>query len=182
MDRYREQHTLGNEHKQIIAFFTVFSKGTREMFNTCYPAIYRHYRLHDMEMPVIHYVDNPEEVQAAIGRKPAIIPSLSDGARFQSRQFLGFGLNSIMLCDDLTNADMCARALLAEMDENRLIGLDIEWDAFGQGDSTGRPTTVGLSCGQFVVIVHTAKLPAGLPQPFIDILEDASIRSARTLL
>ena len=25
-------HTLGNEHKQIIGFYTVFSKATREMF------------------------------------------------------------------------------------------------------------------------------------------------------
>ena len=81
-------HTLGNEHKQIIAFFTVFSKGTREMHNTCYPTIYRRYRLHDMELPITHYVDNPEEVQALLGREPAIIPSLSDGARFGSAMLL----------------------------------------------------------------------------------------------
>ena len=74
-------HTVGNEHKQIIGFYTVFSKATREMFNTCYSKIYRRYRLFDMEMPVTHYVDNPEDVQKAIGSEPAIIPSLSDGAR-----------------------------------------------------------------------------------------------------
>ena len=43
-------------------------------------------------MPSVHYVDNPRQVQMALGGDPAIVPSLSDGSKYRSKRYLRFDI------------------------------------------------------------------------------------------
>eukprot|EP01048_Picozoa_sp_COSAG05_P017975 COSAG05_NODE_2550_length_2913_cov_5.862829_1_plen_801_part_00 len=172
-------NTLGNEHHQIIGFWTVFSKATREMMSVGYGGVVRRYRLHGMPMPTVHYVDNPRQVQALLGGEPAIVPSLSDGSKYHSRNYLRYG-NNIMICDNIASAIGCVAALRANI-KNACIGFDIEWEyvphtisATTDTDTTQRPTVLSFGTQDLVVILHMAKLRT-VPTPFVEIMQDAAV-------
>ena len=52
------------------------SKAVLEMHQITYSGLYRRYRMHDFEMPVVHYVDNPRQIQRILGDEPAVCLSL----------------------------------------------------------------------------------------------------------
>jgi hypothetical protein len=176
-------HTLGNEHTQIIAFFTEFMKSSTEIVNVCYPKIYRRYRIHNFEMPVGEYVDNPRTKQQQIGGADAIIPSLSDGSKFKSRQYLRF-TGTILVCEKIDQAPHMCAALIANIQPDvhgkAAIGVDLEWEhipdfvANPDSDKTQKPTAVGFATPTVVVIVRTSVLGC-MPAPFKALLENATI-------
>ena len=162
------------------------SKSTRELFDTCYGGVYQRYRMHGAEMPEVHYVDNPRVVQMALGGgEEAIVPSLSDGSKYRSKNYLRYD-KSIMVCYEPKSSLALAGALRSTLasgasSETPAVGIDIEWEyipaaqrSAGDSDSTQRPTAIGFATEELVVIVHMASMD-DLPAPFIDILTDQNV-------